>query len=87
MYDNEEAGVSSNPLSEDVGARLQRLAKRTGGPSRYGRRLTTCGAAQDTVLLMQEASVYEENLKAGFVINRKIVNTATSRSPANCYDL
>ena len=51
----------SNPLSEDFGARLQRLAKRTGG-AHPGR----------TVAL------------PGFVINRKIVNTATSRCPANC---
>ena len=36
-------------------------------------------AAQDTVKLVQEASVYKETLKAVFAINRKIVNTAIGR--------
>ena len=36
-------------------------------------------AAHDVVDLIQEASVFKENLKAVFVINRKIVNTAIGR--------
>ena len=36
-------------------------------------------AAQDTVKLVREASVYKEHLKAAFAINRKIVNTAIGR--------
>ena len=47
-------------------------------------------AAQDTVQLVHEASVYKENLKAVFVINRKIVNTAIGRDAKEAlaqYDL
>lgn len=36
-------------------------------------------AAQDTVKLVREVSVYKETLKAAFTINRKIVNTAIGR--------
>lgn len=36
-------------------------------------------AAQETVKLTEEASVFKENLKSVFVINRKIVNTAIGR--------
>ena len=36
-------------------------------------------AANDVVNLIKEASVYKENLKSAFVINRKIVNTAIGR--------
>lgn len=36
-------------------------------------------AAQEIVDLLQEASVFKENLKTAFVINRKIVNTAIGR--------
>jgi chromosome partitioning protein len=36
-------------------------------------------AADEVVKLVQEASVFKENLKAVFVINRKIVNTAIGR--------
>ena len=36
-------------------------------------------AAHDVVDLIKEASVFKENLKAVFVINRKIVNTAIGR--------
>ncbi len=36
-------------------------------------------AADEVVKLIQEASVFKENLKAVFVINRKIVNTAIGR--------
>ncbi|MUG96937.1 AAA family ATPase [Scytonema sp. UIC 10036] len=36
-------------------------------------------AADEVVKLIQEANVFKENLKAVFVINRKIVNTAIGR--------
>lgn len=36
-------------------------------------------AAQEVINLISEASVFKENLKALFVINRKIVNTAIGR--------
>ncbi len=36
-------------------------------------------AAEETVKLLQEASVYKENLKGVFVVNRKIVNTSIGR--------
>jgi len=36
-------------------------------------------AAAETVQLIREASVFKENLKAAFAINRKIVNTAIGR--------
>ena len=36
-------------------------------------------AASETVELIKEAQIYKESLKAAFVINRKIVNTAIGR--------
>lgn len=36
-------------------------------------------SAQEVIDLIQEASVFKENLKSVFVINRKIVNTAIGR--------
>ena len=36
-------------------------------------------AAQDTVKLVREASVYKNKVKAALAINRKIVNTAIGR--------
>ncbi len=36
-------------------------------------------AAQEIVTLLEEASVYKENQKSAFVINRIIVNTAIGR--------
>lgn len=36
-------------------------------------------AAQEIIGLIQEASVFKENLKSAFAINRKIVNTAIGR--------
>jgi chromosome partitioning protein len=36
-------------------------------------------AAEEIVKIVQEASVFKENLKSVFVINRKIVNTAIGR--------
>lgn len=36
-------------------------------------------AAEDVVKLIHEASVFKEKLKSGFVINRKIANTAIGR--------
>jgi len=39
-------------------------------------------AAQETVELVQESSVYKENIKAVFAINREIVNTAIGRDVA-----
>lgn len=36
-------------------------------------------AAEEVVKLIEEARVYKENLKAVFVVNRKIVNTAIGR--------
>lgn len=36
-------------------------------------------AAQEVVGLIEEARIYKENLKAAFVINRKIANTAIGR--------
>jgi chromosome partitioning protein len=36
-------------------------------------------ASQETVQLVNEARIYRESLKAAFVINRKIVNTAIGR--------
>jgi chromosome partitioning protein len=39
-------------------------------------------AAQEVINLIKEASVFKENLKSVFVINRKIVNTAIGRDVA-----
>jgi chromosome partitioning protein len=39
-------------------------------------------AANEVIKLIQEASVFKESLKAVFVINRKIVNTAIGRDVA-----
>ncbi|NJN38713.1 MAG: AAA family ATPase [Acaryochloridaceae cyanobacterium CSU_3_4] len=39
-------------------------------------------AAQEVINLIQEASVFKENLKSVFVINRKITNTAIGRDVA-----
>lgn len=39
-------------------------------------------AADEVVKLIQEAGVYKENLKAAFVVNRKITNTAIGRDVA-----
>ncbi|KOP26516.1 cobyrinic acid a,c-diamide synthase, partial [Hapalosiphon sp. MRB220] len=36
-------------------------------------------AADEVIKLIKEASVFKENIKAVFVINRKIVNTAIGR--------
>jgi len=36
-------------------------------------------AADEVVKLIDEARVYKENLKAAFVVNRKIANTAIGR--------
>lgn len=36
-------------------------------------------AADEVVKLIEEARVYKENLKAAFVVNRKIANTAIGR--------
>lgn len=36
-------------------------------------------AADEVVKLIQEATVYKENLKSAFVVNRKITNTAIGR--------
>lgn len=36
-------------------------------------------AAEEIITLLREASVFKENLKSAFVINRKIVNTAIGR--------
>jgi chromosome partitioning protein len=36
-------------------------------------------AAEEVVKLIEEARIYKENLKAAFVVNRKIVNTAIGR--------
>jgi len=47
-------------------------------------------ASQETINLIKEASVFKEKLKAVFVINRKIVNTAIGRDVVealSCYDL
>jgi chromosome partitioning protein len=43
-------------------------------------------AAADTVQLIREAQQFKENLKAAFVINRKIVNTAIGRDVANALE-
>jgi chromosome partitioning protein len=40
-------------------------------------------AAAETVQLIQEAQAFRDELKAAFVINRKIVNTAIGRDVAN----
>ncbi len=40
-------------------------------------------AAQEVIDLIREASVFKENLKSVFVINRKIVNTAIGRDVAD----
>jgi chromosome partitioning protein len=40
-------------------------------------------AAEESVKLLQECAVYKERLKAAFVINRKIANTAIGRDVAN----
>lgn len=39
-------------------------------------------AAEETVKLLQECATYKERLKAAFVINRKIANTAIGRDVA-----
>ena len=39
-------------------------------------------AAQEVVTLIKEATIYKENLKSAFVINRKITNTAIGRDVA-----
>ena len=39
-------------------------------------------AAEESVKLLQECAVYKERLKAAFVINRKIANTAIGRDVA-----
>lgn len=39
-------------------------------------------AADEVVKLIQEANVYKEKLKAAFVVNRKITNTAIGRDVA-----
>jgi chromosome partitioning protein len=47
-------------------------------------------ACKEIVELIREARVFKENLKAGFVINRKIVNTAIGRDVADAlagYDI
>ena len=43
-------------------------------------------AAADTVQLIQEAQQFREELKAAFVINRKIVNTAIGRDVASALE-
>ena len=40
-------------------------------------------AAQETIKLVQEASVYKDTLKSVFALNREIVNTAIGRDVAN----
>lgn len=40
-------------------------------------------AAEESVKLLQECAVYKERLKAAFIINRKIANTAIGRDVAN----
>lgn len=47
-------------------------------------------AAEEVVQLVQEASVYKDNLQATFVVNRKIANTAIGRDvreALEAYDL
>lgn len=47
-------------------------------------------AAEEVVQLVQEASVYKDNLRATFVVNRKIANTAIGRDvreALEAYDL
>src|SRR5581483_4132595 len=39
-------------------------------------------AAEETVKLLEQCAVYKPNLKAAFVINRKIANTAIGRDVA-----
>ena len=39
-------------------------------------------AAEETVKLLEECAVYKKHLKAAFVINRKIANTAIGRDVA-----
>jgi chromosome partitioning protein len=43
-------------------------------------------AAAETVQLIREAGVYKENLRAAFVLNRKIANTAIGRDFASALD-
>ena len=43
-------------------------------------------AAADTVALVREAQLYKESLKAVFVINRRIVNTAIGRDVAKALE-
>jgi len=43
-------------------------------------------AAADTVQLIREAQQFKESLKAAFVINRKIVNTAIGRDVASALE-
>jgi chromosome partitioning protein len=40
-------------------------------------------AAEEIVKLIEEATVFKENLKCGFVVNRKITNTAIGRDVIN----
>ncbi|MDJ0718839.1 MAG: ParA family partition ATPase [Prochloraceae cyanobacterium] len=47
-------------------------------------------ASEETVNLIREASVFKEKLKAVFVINRKVVNTASGRDVVealSCYKI
>lgn len=43
-------------------------------------------ASADTVQLIKEAQQFKENIKAVFVINRKVVNTAIGRDVANALE-
>jgi chromosome partitioning protein len=43
-------------------------------------------AAAETVQLIREARIYRENLRSGFVINRKITNTAIGRDFASALE-
>lgn len=43
-------------------------------------------AASETVQLIRDARIYRENLRAAFVINRKIANTAIGRDFAAAFD-
>jgi len=44
-------------------------------------------AAEETVKLLEECATYKKNLKAAFVINRKIANTAIGRDVAKALKL
>ena len=43
-------------------------------------------AAEETVKLLEQCAVYKERLKAAFVINRKIANTAIGRDVAKALE-